>query len=214
MYKRLRVGILVTATILGRGRANDDDLGITREPTISLEWHRIDLNRPCYFFTQHGSIWSVTFDDGSGLSVVCTFPLPFRGPQLRFVYTSPQRRSFIVGRCIFYAGCNEARYCTAQRRGGPAILLETEWRTVDGAKNDGQRPIERSVQTGPEEPYLDAVTWTFHPATRRLRWVNEKYEYKVDPKRLETLAPTCEELAKCVGPRVEQLTRSGETVFP
>jgi hypothetical protein len=183
-----------------------------RQGKVTLEWHRVELDAPCFFFTRHGVIWSAEFRDGSTLSVVCTFPLPFRGPQLRLRYRDSRGQALVVGRCIFATGCNDARFCIARSGNNVPFLLETEWQSVDGGKNDGRRRITKSSYTGPEEPYLDSVTWNFQPTTGTLRWVNEKYEYLVPVSQLVGVAGTCAVLSQSVGAKVDRLTRSGTEV--
>ncbi len=167
--------------------------------------HDIDDFGSCGFFAKRGVRWRQDFEDGSRLELRCD---PDRGsllPGFHLLYVRRGESAFEIARCIFDQGFNEGWYYTSSdpKVKGP---LRVEWVNVDGGKNDGGgRHLDRDHITGPEEPYVDVVHWTFDPAERRLECVSDKYRYASSALRLPNRPAPLEEY---MGDAIPELRRS------
>ncbi len=153
--------------------------------------HDIDDVGGCEFFAKRGVRWRRDFADGSRLELRCD---PVKGsilPGFHLWYVKNAGTRFEIGRCVFDDGFNQGWYYTSAdpRVKGP---VRVEWVNVDGGKNDGGgRHLDNDDHvTGPEEPYLDVVRYTFDPEQGRLECTSDKYGYTVTsrlPKRPQSL---------------------------
>jgi len=211
-------GIFVTLTLLaaaaspgkghqlGRwlfGQFLDNRPG-TEAEAAGLVAHPIDDVGQCYVFAKRGVRWSKDFADGSRLELRCN---PDRGilrPGFRLWYSDGKGIRAEIARCVFDEGFNKGWYYTWPDRPGLAMV---KWVNVDGGKNDGGlRRLDRDHRTGPEEPYVDAVTWVYDVARHRLECTSDKYQYLSESHRL----PSSPEvpLDSYVGDLVPELSRS------
>ena len=183
---------------------NGVDVSGTQAENGDLVRHDIDDLGHCSFAAKRGVRWSRNFPDGSRLEVDCNPDhhgiLP--GYHLWYKYASGARIE--IGKCIFDHGLNHGWYYTAAGDNEPLQIL---WVSVDGGSNDGgNRRIDGDHYTGPEEPYVDVVRWTFDVRQGRLECTSDKYLYASEEYRLPAHAG--DSLAPYLGERVANLSRS------
>lgn len=162
-------------------------------PAASAELvrHDIDDFGQCGFFAKRGVRWHHEFADGSRLELRCD---PQEGsllPGFHLWYLRHRGSRFEIARCVFDDGMNQGWYYTSTDPNvkGP---VRVEWINVDSGKNDGGgRHLDNASHvTGPEEPYLDVVRYTFDPERGRLECTSDKYDYTVSsrlPKNPQSL---------------------------
>jgi len=174
--------------------------------------HPIPLNGHCSFFAARGRRWTHKFPDGAALEATCD---PDPGSLLPgyHLWYKDSRGRIEIARCIFDNGLNSAWYYTSADSGR---LTGVAWVNVDGGPNDGGkhgvgRRIDRVHFAGPEEPFLDVVTWLFQPDTKTLECLSDKFEYAVTPRLPRNPRSR---LDPYVGRRVASLRRSFVTEFP
>lgn len=172
--------------------------------------HDINDFGNCGFFAKRGVRWSQDFADGSRLELRCE---PLRGsilPGFHLWYLKNAGSRFEIARCVFDEGFNQGWYYTST---DPAAKgpVRVEWLNVDGGKNDGGgRRLDKTHVTGPEEPYLDVVMWSFDPQQSRLECVSDKYEYTAGVPKL---SPARYVFDPYLGQAIPELRRSFVKIF-
>ena len=168
--------------------------------------HEIDGSGACGFFTRRGERWRNTFADGSNLSLRCE---PAQGgilPGFHLWYTDASGARNEIAKCIFSAGFNQGWYFTDAKH--PERLVRVIWQNIDGGKDDGGlRHLDSAHLTGPEEPYIDVVSWVFDPVSRQLVCFSDKYQYGSKQARLPKRATTTP-LDPYIGRRMTELRRT------
>ncbi|HUA18083.1 MAG TPA: hypothetical protein VMB25_05015 [Bryobacteraceae bacterium] len=183
---------------------NGVDVSGTQAQNGDLLRHDIDDLGHCSFVAKRGVRWSRSFSDGSRLEVDCQPGPRSLLPGYHLWYRNASGSRIEIGKCIFDHGWNHGWYYTD---GNSDVPLRVEWVSVDGGSNDGgSRRIDQEHYTGPEEPYVDVVRWTFDVRARRLECTSEKYQYASAQDRLP--AHPVDSLAPYLGERMDNLSRS------
>lgn len=168
--------------------------------------HEIAEFGSCGFFRPRGVRWKKMFEDGSRLEVRCEPDPGSLLPGFHVVYQATKGAPRVeIARCLFNDGLNAGVYYTSA---DPAVKgpVRIEWVNVDGGKNDGGGrnvdPLHH--RTGIEEPYFDAVRWSFDPATGKIECDSDKYAYRASAE----LPRNASKLDAYVGERVPELRRT------